>query len=157
MTAAPVAKPRAVNDQLNVLYAELSAEASAARLDGYGLYVFALTLRELRVDARLGATLVSGCVRLGGARVLVDVRGGALVRRRAPGVGLVHGPRWRWSVFDVVGSGPQIAGLRSNSACSCGGEAFRKLPGLLSKPSCFCGAKAFKKCLRSSLPQTLKC
>ena len=56
MAAAPVAKPRAVNDQLNILNTELSAEAAAQRLDGYGLYVFALTLRELqRTEEALAA------------------------------------------------------------------------------------------------------
>lgn len=41
-------KPRAVNDQLDILHAELRAESTAGKLDGYGLYVFALTLRELQ-------------------------------------------------------------------------------------------------------------
>jgi len=56
MAAAPVAKPRAVNDKLTVLSAELSAEAAAGRLDGYGTYVYALTLRELeRAEEALAA------------------------------------------------------------------------------------------------------
>ena len=56
MTAAPTAKPRAVNEKLGTLHSELSVEAAAGRLDGYGLYVFALTLRELqRTDEAVAA------------------------------------------------------------------------------------------------------
>ena len=46
-------KPRAINEQLALLQTELQAEDAAGRLDGFGQYVYGLTLRELqrRTDA----------------------------------------------------------------------------------------------------------
>ena len=46
--AVPTGKPRAVNEQLIVLYSELQPEAEAGRLDGFGHYVYGLTMRELQ-------------------------------------------------------------------------------------------------------------
>jgi len=61
--AVPTGRPRAVNEQLVLLDAELQPEAEAGQLDGYGQYVFGLTLRELQrpqeacTAFRLAATL----------------------------------------------------------------------------------------------------
>lgn len=49
--AVPTSKPRAVNEQLTLLQSELSAEAVAGRLDGFGHYVYGLALRELQRPA----------------------------------------------------------------------------------------------------------
>ena len=48
--AVPTSKPRAVNEQLVLLESELQPEAMASppRLDGFGQYVYGLTLRELQ-------------------------------------------------------------------------------------------------------------
>ena len=47
-TAVASGKPRAINEQLTLLQTELAAEAAMGRLDGYGQYVYGLTLRELQ-------------------------------------------------------------------------------------------------------------
>ena len=46
--AVPTGRPRAINEQLVLLQAELQPEAEGGRLDGYGQYVYGLTLRELQ-------------------------------------------------------------------------------------------------------------
>ena len=46
--AVPTGRPRAVNEQLVLLQAELQPEAEAGRLDGFCQYVYGLTLRELQ-------------------------------------------------------------------------------------------------------------
>lgn len=45
--AVPAGKPRAINEQLALLQAELAQEKKEGRLDGFGHYVYGLTLREL--------------------------------------------------------------------------------------------------------------
>lgn len=61
VTTAPTAKPRAVNEQLSTLHAELAPQAAAGRLDGYGFYVFALTLRELHRTGEMSANASPTC------------------------------------------------------------------------------------------------
>ena len=54
-SVVPTGKPRAINEQLALLQTELQAEAAAGRLDGYGQYVYGLTLRELQRPSEAAA------------------------------------------------------------------------------------------------------
>ena len=61
--AVPTGKPRAINEQLTVLLSELDGEAKANRLDGFGHYVYGLTLRELqRPQEASSAFLRAACL-----------------------------------------------------------------------------------------------
>ena len=61
--AVPTGKPRAVNEQLVLLFSELQPEADAGRLDGFGQYAYGLTLRELqRPQESSAAFLQAACL-----------------------------------------------------------------------------------------------
>ena len=57
----PTGKPRAINEQLVLLHGELHGEAEAGRLDGYGQYVYGLTLRELQRPEEARAAFQAAC------------------------------------------------------------------------------------------------